>query len=324
MRLDGSKTGRWVDHLTEHVNREWPGWFGTDAPRFEWVLESTGRHEAQTSVMLYAVGSSSGEPLIVAKVNRHRRFGSVVEHEFNMMSEACFFLGPEAPETIARPLGLVNISGDIHLISVFARAALSWEAATADWRAEKTGELAEWLAVLHQRSERSGTAPRGDDVEQVISTFVELFEPPTAICRRLEQAGEFVVDEFRSSGSEILLHGDFWPGNWRFDAARFTIIDWEHARWSPSPLIDEFLFPLSRFVFAVSHGIAAQVEGDLMSFSDAYRQHRGIPLRTRAEGLLASIWNAAEVATRSHRRWGVVEDWSLDWRDIVPRLSTGS
>jgi len=32
---------------------------------------------------------------------------------------------------------------------------------------------------------------------------------------------------------------------------------------------------------------------------------------------------AAEVATRTFRRWGVVEDWSHDWRRVAEILTRG-
>jgi hypothetical protein len=183
-------------------------------------------------------------------------------------------------------------------------------------RAHVTDRLAGWLSDLHGRSERPLAVVDLNQPELIVRTYIEIFEPPDPVAKRLQHAAEWVMAEFAASSTEILVHGDFWPGNWRIDGNRFTVIDWENAHWSPSPIMDEFLFPLSDIT------LGREDPGhNLTAFSENYRRRRQLPRRHRDEARLASIWTAAEVATRTHRRWGVVEDWALEWHRVVMGLA---
>jgi aminoglycoside phosphotransferase (APT) family kinase protein len=265
-------------------------------------------------VILYGIDSAAGRPALVAKVSRDPGFGFVVEQEVNRWGEARMALGPEWQDTVPRPFGLIRIDRDVYLMSEFAPGGARWERLAPAARAHLTDRLAAWLADLHTRSERPLAEGDMGQPELIVKAYIEVFEPPGLVERRLRQAAESVTVEFAAGSAEILVHGDFWPGNWRIAGSDFRIVDWEHSHWSPSPIIDEFLFPLSSFT--LSHD--AQ---DLTSFSETYRRHRGLPLRSRDEAALASIWGAAEVATRTQRRWGVVEDWSLKWHEAVMLLA---
>jgi hypothetical protein len=314
--LSRPQTGGPIDRLTELVAKEWPSWLGSGAPSLEWVLESTARPTAQTSVILYAIDSTTRRPTLVAKVSRDPRFGFVVQHESERSNEARLALGPEQEETVPRPFGLIQAGQDLYLISEFAPEGLRWDHLAPASRAPVTDRLAAWLADLHAGSERPLGAVDLRQPELIVKTYIEIFEPPDPVGQRLQHAAESVTAEFAASSTEILVHGDFWPGNWRMNGSGFTIIDWENAHWSPSPVADEFLYPLSNLTLGLE-----VPEHDLMSFSETYRRHRGLPLRHRDEAELASIWIAAEVATRTHRRWGVVEDWALKWHRAVVRLA---
>jgi aminoglycoside phosphotransferase (APT) family kinase protein len=269
---------------------------------------------AQTSVILYGIDSTTARPALVAKVSRDPAFGFVVEEEVNRWREARLALRPERQHTVPRPLGLVRIDRDVYLISEFAPEDARWERLATTPRTLLTERLAAWLADLHTGSER----PRGEGgtgrPELIVKAYIEVFQPPGPVERRLRQAAESVTAEYAASSTEVLVHGDFWPGNWRIAGSDFSIVDWEHSHWSPSPLIDEFLFPLSSLTLAHDGP-------DLTSFSETYRRQRRLPLRSGEEADLASIWTAAEVATRTQRRWGVVEDWSLKWQEAVMRLA---
>jgi aminoglycoside phosphotransferase (APT) family kinase protein len=314
--LSRRETGAPIDRLTELVTKEWPRWLGSAAPSLEWVLESTARPTAQTSVILYAIDSSTRQPTLVAKVSRDPRFGFVVRQESERSNEARLALGPGQEKTVPCPFGLIQSAQDLYLISEYAPEGLRWDRLAPAARAPLTDRLAAWLADLHGRSERPIRAVDLRHPELIVKTYIEVFQPPDPVGKRLQHAAESVSAEFASSSTEILVHGDFWPGNWRMNGGGFTIIDWENAHWSPSPLADEFLYPLSDLTLG-----REEPEHDLFSFSETYRRHRGLPLRRRDEAELASIWNAAEVATRTHRRWGVVEDWALEWHRAVVRLA---
>lgn len=313
--MNRRETARAIDRLTEKVATEWPRWIGGEAPPLEWVLSSSARPLAQTSVVLYAINSKTRLPTLVAKVSRDPSFGFVVEQECERSNEARLALGPEHRDTVPRPFGLVHLDQDIYLMSEFAADGLRWDRLEPHLRARFTDQLAAWLADLHDRSERPLDA-RELQPDLIVKTYIEVFEPPVPVAKRLNRAAESVMAEFAASSAEILVHGDFWPGNWRVNETGLRIIDWEHAHWSPSPVTDEFLYPLS--------DLTHQREGwehDLESFSESYRSHRGLPPRDRDDAELASIWVAAEVATRTCRRWGVVEDWSLLWHQAVLRLA---
>jgi hypothetical protein len=240
----------------------------------------------------------------------------VVQHESERLNEARLALGPEQEETVPRPLGLIRTGQDTYLVSEFAPEGHRWEGLSSATRARVTDRLAAWLADLHSRSERPHDAVDLRQPESIVKTYIEIFEPPDPVGKRMHQAGELLMEEFAASSAEILVHGDFWPGNWRIGEKRFTIIDWEHAHWSASPVVDELLYPLSSLTLGRD-----QPDHDLISFSESYRRHRRLPLRCREEALLASMWVAAEVATRTYRRWGVVEDWAVQWHRTVERLA---
>lgn len=295
---------------------QWPRWIGGKAPPLEWVLGSTARPVAQTSVILYGIDSESGRPTLVAKVSRDPRFGFLVENETVRANEARIAIGSEREATIPRPYGLIRNDRDVYLISAFAVGGLSWDRLGLPERTLLTDQLAVWLAELHGRTERPLAAPVGRP-DSIVKTYLEIFESVEPVTTRLHEADESIRAEFAAASTEILVHGDFWPGNWRIDGSGFRVIDWEHAHWSPSPILDEFLYPLSRLTQNPE-----QQDSDLMSFTAAYRARRGLPIRTDENTLLASIWTAAEVATRTHRRWGVVEDWSHQWQQTVTRLAS--
>lgn len=314
--MSDPRTGGTIDRLTELVTEQWPHWLGGGAPALEWVLESTARTGAQTSVILYAIDSTARRPTLVAKASRDPRFAFVVQHENERLNEALLALGPEQEETVPRPFGLIRTGRDLYLISGFAPEGRRWDSLGQATRARLTDRLTAWLADLHARSERPLGTVDMRQPESIVNTYLEVFEPSDPVRKRLEQAGESVMEEFASSSTEILVHGDFWPGNWRISENGFAIIDWENAHWSPSPVVDELLYPLSGLTLGRD-----DPDHDLISFSESYRRHRRLPPRNRDQALLASIWIAAEVATRTYRRWGVVEDWTVDWHRLVLRLA---
>ncbi len=304
-----------TDRLTELVMKEWPQWIGSSAPPLEWVLASTARPLAQTSVILFGIDSRTRRPALVAKVSRDPSFGSLVEHEAERANEAIAAVGTEQRATIPRPFGLVQFGQDVYLISEYAMDGLGWARLGPDERASFTDQLIAWLAQLHERSERPIRAV-DQRLDSIVETYVQVFEPGEVASRRLHEAGEWMKAEFAASTTEVLVHGDFWPGNWRIDQSGFKVIDWEHAHWSPSPVLDEFLYPLSNLTLERD-----ETEPDVGKFSEAYRLRRGKPIRSSEDTVLAAIWTAAEVATRTHRRWGVVEDWSHRWNLVVKRLA---
>lgn len=304
------------DRLTELVAKHWPQWIGGDAPPLEWVLASTARPVAQTSVILYGIDSRARRPALVAKVSREPRFGFLTENEAARATEAREAIGLEQEATIPRPFGLIRTDRDLYLVSEYAPGGLRWDRLGTGEREVLTDRLTAWLADLHARSERPlGAAARGPD--PIVETYLQIFESDEPVAKRLHEAEESMTAEFAAASNEILVHGDFWPGNWRVGRAGFQVIDWEHAHWSPTPVLDEFLYPLSGLTLG-----RQDAEPDLMSFTKAYRTRRGLPLRSDEEAVLASIWTAAEVATRTQRRWGVVEDWSYRWQRVVTRLAT--
>jgi hypothetical protein len=299
--------------LAAYVRGEWANWFEDEPPILEWVLQATGRPIAQTSVMVHAVDARSGDPRLVAKVNRDRAMAEIVENEFWRQSEAHQLL----PGSVARPLGLVDVAGDLHIVAQFAPNSQPWSAGQPGWRREQEDVLASWLAKLHDKSQRPRSGGGDDAVTDVQRAFVETFTPPLEVQSRLGEATELVRQETQESSSEILVHGDFWSGNWLFGDSGFTVIDWEHASWRSSSFLDEFLHPLSE----LTHGEAAPAPDRLGWLSDAYRRQRGIATRSDEDCLLGSIWTAAEVATRTYRRWGVVEDWSHTWARLTESLA---
>lgn len=301
------------------IERRWPLWFNEDPPELEWVLKSTARVHAQVSVILFVFETGCADPTLVAKVSRHPEFSPVVVNEFNRIREARSLMGPLGSETIPEALDLVPVGADTYLITRYAPQDRHWEQDPEPSRADALDRLARWLAGLHSSSER---ARRSTDtsVDRISGVFMEAFGPNDRVAvRTLEEAEELVMEESRTSRSEMLVHGDFWPGNWRLFGEDFKVIDWEHARWSSSTVIDEFLLPLSLAVANPAVGGMSD-HVDTRKLSDIYRTHRGLPRRDPDEARLAAVWCAAEIATRPFRRWGVVEDWSFQWRDQVIRM----
>ncbi|MGH8914874.1 MAG: phosphotransferase family protein [Acidimicrobiia bacterium] len=305
-----------VDRLSELVVPKWTDWLGADPPDVEWVLESTARLTAQTSIILYAIDPTARSVPLVAKVNRDPRFGSLIRQESERMRQARDALGPDQQQTVPRPLGLLEIGGDTYLISEFAREGHRWDQLEPPLNTKIADRLAAWLAQLHEGSERTASSIDTGFPALVAKYYCEVFAPPESVTRRLTEAAESVAAEFAAANTEILVHGDFWPGNWRINESEFKVIDWENAHWSPSPVLDEFLYPLSSLTLGQT-----EPDDDLMSFGATYRRHRRLPPRRRDEAELASIWTAAEVATRTHRRWGVVEDWAIEWHRTVMQLA---
>lgn len=299
--------------LAGFVHDQWDSWFDEPAPVLQWVLQGTGRPVAQTSVMLHAVEASTGEPRLVAKVNRHRTMRAIAENELACQKMAYSLL----PESVARPLGVVDLEGDLHIIAEHAPSTLSWHERTPDWRREREAMLVHWLATLHDRSQRVRSHGVADLVVDVRDAYFERFQPSARVRDVLMEATDMVVRDSLGAQYEMLVHGDFWSGNWLFGDRGFTVIDWEHAGWRLSSVLDEFMHPLSE----ISRLDAPSPTVESLSWlSDAYRRQRGIATRSNEDCILASVWVAAEVATRTHRRWGVVEEWSRDWVRLTQSL----
>ncbi len=303
--------------LTEFVVGHWLDWFGSEPPSLEWVLEATGRANA-TSVVLYGISTYSGKPIVVIKTSRDRRFGWVVREEYRRLIEIRRAVPPEMARTIVQPLALVD-DVDVHMISVFADADRSWSGLADVERATFSERLAYWLAQLHSHSERP-VEREFERPPEIPDIFSEVFEPPDRVERRLRAAGDHVTGQSAKPAIEFLIHGDLWPGNCRLLGDEFTVIDWEHSHWSTTSFTDEFLFPLSLLAPALLAKPDLSIRR-LDGFSRMYRRQRGIPSLHDEEVLLVALWVAAEVATRAYRQWGVVEDWSLGWRELVGKLA---
>lgn len=303
--------------LSAEVEALWPTWYGEACPPLVWLLGGTGRPIAQTAVTLYGLEAATGSPRLVAKVNRSRAFRQVTDGEYEAQLRAYDATMSTRPGSVAKPLGLVDVGGDVHLVSEYAHSDRSWDEADPTWRAERELGLAAWLAELHDRTRMPGTATpeRARDVE---TAFADAFEPVATVRARLGEATDMVSAEYERSTEEILVHGDFWSGNWLFSSTHFTVIDWEHSQRCPSPILDEFLPVLSEWNRAGEDSIGPV---SLRKFSDLYRERRGLDPRTDPEAANASLWVAAEVATRTYRRWGQVEDWSLSWATSTERLA---
>lgn len=300
--------------LPARVLSLWPDWYGTDPPPLTWLLAATGRPIAQTAVTLIAVDDRSGTPLLTAKVNRSPRFSEVTAQEYETQLLAHKVMSPDHPMSVARPIDILDVGGDVYLISEFAPSDRTWDANSR----HRQADLARWLGALHDRTRtaRSGSRLAVSEVE---TAFVELFDPVATVRNRLREGTEMVVAECERSTHETLVHGDFWPGNWLLRDDSFTVIDWEHAHHSPTPVLDEFLFPLSEVTLRDPGEAVPEV---LRRFSDLYRSQRGLESRSDDDVWNASLWVAAEVATRTYRRWEVVEDWSHNWAGLIQHLAS--
>ncbi|WP_051732279.1 phosphotransferase family protein [Kitasatospora phosalacinea] len=113
-----------------------------------------------------------------------------------------------------------------------------WAAAQAAVAADGPGELADCSpTALAERFPALLERLRPELSEQEYAQARELAGRLPAIARELESCGLPLT----------LLHGDFHPGNWRFDGERTTVLDFSDAAWG-HPALDglrpaEFLSP---------------------------------------------------------------------------------
>ena len=307
-----------ADNLTDLVRLKWTEWFEGPVPdAISWVLAGTGRPIADAAVMLFAFGPGSHRPFLVAKVNRDRVRSDVIQGEFVHQRKAFDLTLSEWAGTVPRPLGSFDIGGDLYAFSQYVESDTSWNDGSPDWKRAMELELVDWLAALHEASKRPTAEPDLHAVRSIAETFTDIFDPGASVRNVLGEAAEIMCQEHSGGSDSILVHGDFWPGNWIFHDNQFAVVDWEHARHSSSPALDEFLYPLSVLTDLDNLRDSSRVT----HFSDLYRDSRGIPRRSRSDAFAAALWVSAEVATRTYRRWGVIEDWSHRWGRVTSALA---
>ncbi len=96
-------------------------------------------------------------------------------------------------------------------------------------------QMADFLARLHDVDANSINAPglvRIEDPTKALPKYLSDDETGSVLRRALDCGVQ------RRPNADVLIHGDFWPGNVMFDQSRLVaVLDWEDAKWG-DPLVD--------------------------------------------------------------------------------------
>lgn len=158
-------------------------------------------------------------------------------------------------------------------------------------------QAARELAAIHQANGRDFDLDFLPDQTARLATLLDA--PPSQVNTVLDEgrirAALASVWPVPNANTAVLLHGDFWPGNWLWSEGRLTaIIDWEDAARG-DPLSD---LAISRLDMRLIFGDAAQA-----AFTQAYQAANPIHVD------LLPFW---DLYAALRAAWGIPE-WAGDW-----------
>lgn len=190
------------------------------------------------------------------------------------------------------------------LMSQLAGAAL-YSQAGAERRAFAAGRQ---LARLHQLPLTPELQQLLPEAAQQISWILD--HPPSQLDASLQE--EVIRSRLKEMGAKLpknprLLHGDYWPGNWLWQADELVgVIDWEDARWG-DPLSD---LAIARLDCRMLFGEGAQRA--LMA---------GYETETAVDPTRLPFWDLAAAL----RPAGQISAWAADWPALGrPDLTPGT
>lgn len=325
-----------IDYLNTVVDNQWHTWYGTKPPALDWLLLTNGGTALHDNVVFLGAPKGQRQPLLVAKACRWPDYSRTIPHEFGQLTAVWQQLGDQAIGRIPRPLHLGQHHADqVLLTDFFAGSLLTQQLrATTDPAAltQLLQRAAVWLRLLHEQTAR----PRMADLPMCHSTYAGCFanlftldKQEQAALREVETA---VSDHTTAATTQLIQHGDFWPGNilLRATDGQLALIDWQFSAWTTDPSFDLYFLPLAAAVALAGSGTPQQ-RGQRAAQTLASWAQTILPTYLTAYGhpmlyhLLPShlgfLWACVVAAARPVETFGIVQDDALLWRTLFANLA---
>lgn len=325
-----------IDYLNDVVAAHWRDWYATAPPVLDWLLLTNGGTALHDNVIFLGTPPRARQPLLVAKVCRKPDYGHTIEAEFGQLTAVWQQLGQQAIGRIPRPLHLGRLGADPVLLTDFFAGPLLTDRLrlTADdptALARLLQQAAVWLRLLHEQTVQPLRADLSIPYDCYLAQFASLFRLTTREKAGLEKVQTAVAAHTHQATSQLLQHGDFWPGNIVLRAAdeQLALIDWQFSTWTSDASFDLYFLLLASAAALARRGTAAErgqqvgrrladwLPMVLPAYLAAYGQPMQYALLPPDIGLLLAC---AVAVARPVATFGVLQDDAPLWRAAFAAL----
>ncbi|MEZ4512095.1 MAG: aminoglycoside phosphotransferase family protein [Chloroflexota bacterium] len=325
-----------IDYLNDVVANNWRNWYQSTPPVLDWLLLANGGTALHDNVVFLAAPQGQRQPLLVAKACRWPDY-STIPHEFGQLTAVWQQLGNQAQGRIPRPLHLGQNGADQVLLTDFFPGSVFTsrvQAAVRDIPAltQLLQRAAVWLRLLHEQTARPRTADLALQHEAYAARFAALFalpKPEQTVLREVETA---VSSHTTAATTQIIQHGDFWPGNilLRADNDQLALIDWQFSTWTTDPNFDLYFLLLATAVALAGSGTpqqrgqraAQRLKSWENSLIPAYLTTYGQPMLYQLlPPRTGFLWACLTAAARPVETFGIIQDDAPLWRTVFAALS---
>lgn len=327
-----------IDYLNDVVAQNWRNWYPTAVPALEWLLLTNGGTALHDNVVFLGTPKRERQPQLVAKVCRWPGHNQTTAHEFEQLTAVWQQLGSQAPGHIPRPLHFGQRGADhLLLTDYFTGSTLTNRLRAA---ADSMGKMvtllqqaASWLRLLHERTARPRTAHLPLSHTPYPHRFAALFVLQALEHAALQEVATAVSTHTAAATTQLVQHGDFWPGNILLRAdGQLAFIDWQFSTWTTDPNFDLYFLPLATAVSLSGSGSPEQ-RGQRVAQQLASWHHTLIPQYLAAYGRPTSyqllpprtgfMWACVTAAARPVETFGIMQDDAPLWRTVFAALVGG-
>lgn len=326
-----------IDYLNTVVGNQWHTWYSAKPPALDWLLLTNGGTALHDNVVFLGTPKGQRQPLLVAKACRWPEYSQTISHEFGQLTAVWQQLGDQAIGRIPRPLHLGQNGADhVLLTDFFAGSVFTNRLRVAANNLPTLTQLlqraAVWLRLLHEQTARPRTADlqlRHEPYAKRFATLFPLQQQEQVALREVETA---VSDHTTTAATQLIQHGDYWPGNilLRADDDQLALIDWQFSAWTTDPSFDLYFLLLATAVALAGSGTpeqrgqraAQQLNSWAQTLIPAYLTAYGQPmLYSLLPPRLGFLWACVTAAARPVETFGIVQDDAMLWRTIFANLA---
>ena len=228
----------------------------------KWLTMSSGDTSFHDNVLLFCFLEKKPEPSLVVKACRLPENGWMLKKEFNHLKTLRGLLKAEAVNFVPRPIAFMTIGNQPLLIMEYLQGDDFQNLNRKNyWHCQSNVKNLLCNAAVTIRRLHNLTAQIiipgeiiDSDFPNKSKIFLQMFDPDQQEVKIVKELVQYVNYRNYNAKAKFMLQGDYWHGNLigSRDNNRYSIVDWQFARWTTDASFDIYLFPMGAAIKASS------------------------------------------------------------------------